>query len=76
MKVNQFEVIHFQGMVGEEMREVILLYALAADGNIYECSGGVWTPLSITPLSMRKTPKEKRKEGEGPNESGRIGPQG
>jgi ribosome biogenesis SPOUT family RNA methylase Rps3 len=54
LKVRDFQVVQFQEHVPQEdgkvlVRQVILLYALAEDGNIYEFNGK-WRPIPIEAL--------------------------
>jgi hypothetical protein len=48
--VTSFQAVHFS----DEGREVILIYALGADGIVYECGGGTWLPLPINEETIVK----------------------
>jgi hypothetical protein len=66
-KITQFEVIHFEGPVVDELgrktrREIILLYALGEDGMIYEMSAGKWFALPIDEEHMRVLSPDPTKE--------------
>jgi len=64
-KVISFQVVHFQApdAVTREPREVIMLYALGADGVIYEFSGR-WLALPIGPGTKAHTTSQEA-SGEG-----------
>lgn len=59
-KVKQFEIVHFKDKVKGENgdfvdREILLLYALAEDGIVYEYSGGKWLGLPINKSTVKES---------------------
>ena len=60
LKVQQFEIVHFKDVstINGDTKEriVLILYALADDGVIYEYTGGKWLGLPINKSTMKETP--------------------
>lgn len=58
-KVKEFQLVHFRDNVKQDNgqavdREILILYALAEDGIIYEYTGGKWLGLPITKDTMKE----------------------
>jgi len=47
MKVTNFQVVHFTELNDGKPRQVILIYALGEDGNLYEFAAGRWLRIPI-----------------------------
>jgi hypothetical protein len=60
IKVKEYNVVHFQETVvnpdtaERSIKNVLLLYALGADGVVYEMTGGRWLALPIEEANLKR----------------------